>query len=57
MPSLNTGGESAPAAAPAPATKPEPAKEGAKDGSKTAASAPILSKVSPSKLLDMIQSK
>ncbi|CAO3359649.1 prohibitin family protein [Azospirillum palustre] len=60
MPSLNTGGgESAPAAghptaaAPAPAAKPEPAK----DGSKTAASAPILSKVSPSKLLDMIQSK
>ncbi|MCM8735660.1 prohibitin family protein [Azospirillum sp. A1-3] len=61
MPSLNTGGESAPAAthpaAPTPATKPEPAKEGAKDGSKTAASAPILSKVSPSKLLEMIQSK
>jgi len=61
MPSLNTGGESTPAAAhpaaPAPAAKPEPAKEGAKDGSKTAASAPILSKVSPSKLLDMIQSK
>ncbi|KAA0596172.1 regulator of protease activity HflC (stomatin/prohibitin superfamily) [Azospirillum lipoferum] len=61
MPSLNTGGESAPATghptAPAPAAKPEPAKDGAKDGSKTAASAPILSKVSPSKLLDMIQSK
>ncbi|MFS2012211.1 prohibitin family protein [Azospirillum sp. CT11-132] len=61
MPSLNTGGESAPTAAhpaaPTPATKPEPAKEGSKDGSKTAASAPILSKVSPSKLLDMIQSK
>ncbi|WP_395456222.1 prohibitin family protein [Azospirillum melinis] len=59
MPSLNTGGESAPAhpAAPAPAAKPEPAKDGSKDGSKTAASAPILSKVSPSKLLDMIQSK
>ncbi|MBY6262557.1 prohibitin family protein [Azospirillum sp. 412522] len=60
MPSLNTGGgESAPAAGnpaappPTPAAKPEPAK----DGSKTAASAPILSKVSPSKLLDMIQSK
>ena len=60
MPSLNTGGgESAPAAghpaapAPTPAAKPDPAK----DGSKTAASAPILSKVSPSKLLDMIQSK
>lgn len=61
MPSLNTGGESAPAAAhptaPAPAAKPEPAKDGGKDTSKTAASAPILSKVSPSKLLDMIQSK
>ncbi|SMF51585.1 Regulator of protease activity HflC, stomatin/prohibitin superfamily [Azospirillum oryzae] len=59
MPSLNTGSaEAAPSAtphpaAPAPGTKPEPAKE----GSKTAASAPILSKVSPSKLLDMIQSK
>ena len=59
MPSLNTGGESAPASAHpvAPAAKPEPAKEGAKDGSKTAASAPILSKVSPARLLDMIQSK
>ncbi|MBK1837432.1 prohibitin family protein [Azospirillum sp. YIM B02556] len=60
MPSLNTGGgESAPAAghpaapAPTPAAKPESAKE----GSKTAASAPILSKVAPSRLLDMIQSK
>lgn len=65
MPSLNTGStEPAPGTAtgsgtaghptaPAPGTKPEPAK----DGSKTAASAPILSKVSPSRLLDMIQSK
>ena len=42
---------------PAPAAKPEPAKDASKDGPKTAASAPILSKVSPSKLLDMIQSK
>jgi regulator of protease activity HflC (stomatin/prohibitin superfamily) len=62
MPSLNTGGgESAPAAghpmAPAPGPKPEPAKDGTKDTSKTAASAPILSKVSPSRLLDMIQTK
>ncbi|CAO3432277.1 SPFH domain-containing protein [Azospirillum endophyticum] len=65
MPSLNTGSSDAapgpapagPAtghpAAPAPGTKPEPAK----DTAKTAASAPILSKVAPSRLLDMIQSK
>ena len=61
MPSLNTGGAPAaghPAATPVvptPAAKPESPKDGAKDGK--AASAPILSKMSPSRLLDLIQPK
>lgn len=59
MPSLNTAGagvDAPPAAgqpAPVPAAKPEPAK----DGAKAAASAPILSKLSPARLLDSLQSK
>ncbi len=56
MPSLNTGaaapaGSHPAATAPTPAAKPEPPKDG------KAASAPILSKISPSRLLDLIQPK
>ena len=62
MPSLNNAGaEPAPGhapAAPVPGVKPQPAGAAAgaaKDGK--AASAPILSNMSPSRLLDLIQSK
>ncbi|MBP2296068.1 prohibitin family protein [Azospirillum rugosum] len=57
MPSLNTGaaapaGSHPAATPPTPAAKPEPPRDG-----KAAASAPILSKMSPSRLLDLIQPK